>query len=345
ETNDITIEDSYINYDNRRGTVTFTNNNCEAVTIESIEIESISGQFKIISILPEPPKSIRQLKSLDVIVEYEPTILGEDSAKISAILVDGDKITAIVTSNAIQILEETPKTFIQLETKPNQAAPGDIVHIQLIITKNHNTDLNENSRFETTLVFDSELLSSVKKVKLGNDDGLLHTTQPDQESGYFEMKIIVHEAKFRNDGLLLDHKAIATLGRKECTNLIIENFKWINSPALAIRINDSIYCTETCEAGGIRLLKRKENGAAIQSIAPNPARDQIEISYSILDEKYTKLYIMDIFGREVVTIKEGSLRSGKYTDFVDTKDIPSGVYMVILQNPTDLFWQQVLIVK
>ncbi|MFC2131787.1 T9SS type A sorting domain-containing protein, partial [Bacteroidota bacterium] len=347
ETNDITIEDSYINYDNRRGTVKFLNNNCETVTINRIEIESVSGQFKIINTSPLPPKSITNFKSMEVIVEFEPISIGEDFAKISAILDDGSKITATVSSNAIQILEETPKTFIQLVAKPERAKSGETVNIQLVITDNHNTDLNENSRFVATLVFDSELLGSIRKVKLGNHDDLT-ITKPDQESGYYEMKILVTDeqpAKFRNNSLLLDHIAIATLGRKECTNLIIENFRWIDDPVLAIRLNDSIFCTETCEAGGTRLLKRKESGAGIQSIAPNPANEQIEISYSILDEKHTKLYITDIFGREVVKIQEGNLKSGKYTDFVDTKDIPSGMYMIILRTPTEMIKDKIYIVK
>ncbi len=88
-----------------------------------------------------------------------------------------------------------------------------------------------------------------------------------------------------------------------------------------------------CVDGGARLFD--PNGRiSLSQNEPNPAIDRTTITFQVIEAGTTRLYITDIFGREIREIVSGIFSPGQHQHSVYTGDIPSGVYFYILETPS-----------
>ncbi|MFC2131721.1 T9SS type A sorting domain-containing protein [Bacteroidota bacterium] len=344
-TEDVIITPSYIGNDNRREIVKFTNTYCEeGVVIDSIKVTKISDQFIFYETVPILPRKIPYRKYAEAKVEFIPIRVGPDYILMTAYYNDGKSITSRVSSVGIPITDSTIVTVVKIVV-PEEVEPEDVFEFTLEIINGqllYNLMPTDSCEAEISVKFDDVL----KKPDHIKDNETIPEIPLLKYDTYRSLhKIYLPDDTYTMGKSILKLRSTAYLGSTNSATFTIDRFIWKNNEAVGLKIENSIMKIKVCEAGGARLLMRKDNGAAIQSIAPNPAREQIEITYSILDEKCTKLYITDIFGREIVTIKKGNLKSGEYTDFVDTKDMASGVYFVILDTPTIRKSQKVYVVK
>jgi len=66
-------------------------------------------------------------------------------------------------------------------------------------------------------------------------------------------------------------------------------------------------------------------------IYPNPASDQINISYNIPTDLNTKLYLLDERGRTIRTLSTGRKSKGIYEESINVSDLAIGIYYVSLR--------------
>ncbi len=347
--NDLLIENSYVNFDNRRGVLVFTNKNCtQGVDITSHSFDTIlnPSQFKIININPAPPCSLSYNKTIEVIVEFCPTKVGKAIAQFSLFDKAGLKTTGNISATGVAIDASTPRTVVQLVSNPSDTVNiGDVVNLLLKIVDSKNTSLTTSSRFEATILYDSQILTSVRKVCLGNDDCIPLIFQPEYLSGRYDIQIYTKEAKYRTDNILLSYNTKATLGRTDSTRLIIQSFKWLDDPILALKINDGVLYVKPCLADGKRLIDFKGSNSAINTLYPNPPNEGLTIDFNILEDGITKLYITDMIGEKRQSIIDAQMTSGNHIINTNVKDLESGVYNIILQTQNEVLKQRLIIVK
>jgi hypothetical protein len=91
-------------------------------------------------------------------------------------------------------------------------------------------------------------------------------------------------------------------------------------PTLALSVRDN--------AG----LTVQSHGMTIHPVAPNPVRDQANISFSLNEPTKAALTLLDLQGRTVWTSSEQMFASGKNSLSVDTQSFAQGTYIIRLSN-------------
>ena len=91
-------------------------------------------------------------------------------------------------------------------------------------------------------------------------------------------------------------------------------------PTLALSVRD---------AGGITF---QANGMTIHPVAPNPARDQASISFSLNEPMQAELRLMDMQGKTLWMLPTQTFASGNHTQTLDVQNLAQGSYIVQLSN-------------
>jgi hypothetical protein len=75
----------------------------------------------------------------------------------------------------------------------------------------------------------------------------------------------------------------------------------------------------------------------LTSIQPNPSRGSSRIHFALPREARVRLSVLDIQGREIAVLAEGTYRSGPYEATWNGRtargDAPAGLYFVRFQTP------------
>ncbi len=70
--------------------------------------------------------------------------------------------------------------------------------------------------------------------------------------------------------------------------------------------------------------------SSILSVQPNPARDAISVYYSTSGNEHVVLQLLDVLGHEVQNVVVGEVGDGSHTVHIETSELPSGMYSVVL---------------
>lgn len=108
-------------------------------------------------------------------------------------------------------------------------------------------------------------------------------------------------------------------------------------PGLSVRgdmdfagVNEMIYlCSDTSLTTGINSPDAIDNVSL--NLYPNPAENEVSVSFTLTDEAKINVKVYDFLGQEVQTITEGSLPRGQQILNVDLNGLAGGVYFVALE--------------
>jgi len=81
------------------------------------------------------------------------------------------------------------------------------------------------------------------------------------------------------------------------------------------------------------------------NVHPNIFAHNALIQYSIPNKQAIRLDLYDIVGRKIKTIAEGIVETGRYSYKLDSSNLSSGVYFLILQGEKETKTQKILIVR
>lgn len=112
------------------------------------------------------------------------------------------------------------------------------------------------------------------------------------------------------------------------SQLVRFRFVFCSDPAIerdGFSIDDFCFGQDTVVTTAVHNLPWQTNELALQAI-PNPAGDQLKFNYSIPSNGLVQLQIMDIAGRNVVTVLNQNVAKGNYSVNVETKLLNNGVY-------------------
>src|SRR5690606_35875821 len=87
------------------------------------------------------------------------------------------------------------------------------------------------------------------------------------------------------------------------------------------------------------------NSVVLEQNYPNPFNPQTEISFTLPTSSHISLVIFDVLGKQIDTIVEGVQPAGQHTFSWDAGEVPSGVYLYILETPLGFSTRTMVLVK
>ncbi len=101
------------------------------------------------------------------------------------------------------------------------------------------------------------------------------------------------------------------------------------------------FAAKVSRAGGTRLIARATTSATLSAMQPNPVPDVGQITYSIQEQTFAQLVLVDVFGRVMKIIADSDHAKGEYVASVPVNDLPTGTYFVILRTPAAILTERV----
>jgi hypothetical protein len=105
------------------------------------------------------------------------------------------------------------------------------------------------------------------------------------------------------------------------------------------------FTAKISNAGGGRLIAPSGQTVAITAVAPNPAKEQIEITYSLPKDDFVTLTLVDARGNEVQRLMSEVQTAGQHKSSFKLGWLSSGSYMLRLVTPTEMVTGRVEVVR
>lgn len=140
---------------------------------------------------------------------------------------------------------------------------------------------------------------------------------------------------------------LTKLGNAEYSPIVIESFRWIDAPSIAVTTRDGrVDFTGICHEGGTTRLVFTTQQTAIAQVAPNPASSSTTVTMSLGKRGATELTLVDMNGRTVATLfANPNAGSGTYTIPYSLTDVASGNYYLMLRTPTQFLSYPMVVQK
>ncbi|MDX9758064.1 MAG: choice-of-anchor D domain-containing protein [Bacteroidota bacterium] len=220
---------------------------------------------------------------------------------------------------------------VELVVDTLSAEPGEQIEIPLRLRNGRNIALFGATGIRATLRYRSSLL-----VPLGGEQGSI---TGNERSIDLTIPLLTDA-----EDVALRVPMMVTLGDAEYTDLRIENVAAIGGD-LTINTQDGRFTLlGICRDGGTRLF---DGSVAVQlkPNRPNPFNPATTLEFVLIEAGQTSLRIVDALGREVVTLADGWLEPGTHVRNFNGSGLPSGVYLAVLQTPTIVRHQRMLLMK
>jgi hypothetical protein len=148
--------------------------------------------------------------------------------------------------------------------------------------------------------------------------------------------------------LLGEFEVVAGLGDAESTNLVLEEFNWLDENKNVIKFdvekqNGTFKLLGICYEGGARLIN-PNNKVELLQISPNPNDGNLAVELNLIEEGSSTLSIYNSNG-QLMFEQNISGATGKNNLNIDTKVYGNGLYFVSLQTPTIRKVKQLVIFK
>lgn len=204
-----------------------------------------------------------------------------------------------------------------------EAAPGEKVTIPLILVQSRRLFSAGARKFTARIRFNSSLLEPL---------GSPLQYQIDKGDGILSVSGEAHDTS----GVLLGMEFLAKLGNSEMTPMVIEDFRWESERQVSVTKQDGEFrLLGVCREGGqIRLILSGES-ASIISAYPNPASAKATVEFQTSEIGPTRLYMLDLLGREVAEWFRQDVVPSRYSVDIDLHALASGSYLLVLQTPTE----------
>lgn len=122
--------------------------------------------------------------------------------------------------------------------------------------------------------------------------------------------------------------------------------EWGAGNVLVDSLVDGSFTANLSRAGGVRLISPTPTTVKLTAIAPNPAKDVMDIRYSLGGEGgFVDIVLMDARGNVMQNLKQEVQRAGEYSLSAKVGWLASGSYTVRLRVNGEMETHQVQIVR
>jgi WD40 repeat protein len=297
-----------------------------------IQIQNISLQkpdtlhFSIIS---KPDQQIlKPNETIGFILRYTPTALEMNDGTL-VINNDGQLSPLKIALMGEGVLPRIDTLTIALGSI--SGSPGDIVELPIYIKNLSQFGLRPTIQgFSANIRFNGTLLKPLDFFPdwFDKQDRVMKVTIP---------------STFGSDSVLMKLKFKVALGNDSLSQIKIENVAPIGLAKMLINTEDGKFTlTGFCNQGSPRLFD--ENGRIyLNQTYPNPTNSIFTLDFSLIENGYTHLFIIDYMGQIVKTIIDQNMQKGKYQIKVNTADLASGQYQCILETLTRRYTTNLII--
>ncbi len=241
-------------------------------------------------------------------------------------------------------------TKVVVQTDRTNVTAGDSLKIRLVMTESQNLDVGRNrgraQSFNALLRIRNEsVLAPYGTLSYPSD--LSNNVLLGNGGKTVELRNIPRQNSIKT-GVLAELPAKVLLGNATTTAIEFLSFEW-NDPQDQQRsiqsVLDSSVAMVVCTAGGTPRLIERRQPASLQALAPNPASDKVSVTYSLLENGVTTLFLVDVLGNRVRTFFDGAQEWGERAQTLDISGLSDGVYMLVLQTPSKILQQRIGILK
>ncbi|MBN1448331.1 MAG: choice-of-anchor L domain-containing protein [Bacteroidetes bacterium] len=211
-----------------------------------------------------------------------------------------------------------------------EANPGEIVTIDLRLTAQEQLSEAAVRSYASQLRFNGSLLvpiGSTPEGRMEGDQRIIHLT------GVYDS----------TNNLLARLEFLATLGNAASTPLFIESFEWDRPDVVLTRVHGE-FRLGVCREGGARLFDATGT-LALEPNHPNPFNSMTVITFEVIEDGQTELFVLDVLGRRVATLLNADIEAGRYQIAFEAGDLPSGIYVSVLRTPTQLRMRHMRLLK
>ena len=124
------------------------------------------------------------------------------------------------------------------------------------------------------------------------------------------------------------HEAVMALTYEDMNDAAAVKFD-ITANAILHGVTDFLGVTR--QAAAVRPLLAQASATSLDQNYPNPFNPSTTLRFSILHARPTELTIVDVLGRVVSTLVNGTLQPGTYAVEWNAADHPSGMYVAVLR--------------
>ncbi|MCB2203933.1 T9SS type A sorting domain-containing protein [bacterium] len=211
-----------------------------------------------------------------------------------------------------------------------EANPGEKVAVDFSLEEQEYLEEVLASRYTAELRYNASLLLPTGSTPMGRIEG--------------NERVIDLTGTFGGSTGVLRHlEFIATLGNAESTPLTISTFTWDQPDVEVTRIHGE-FLLGICREGGARLFDATGQ-LALEPNHPNPFNNMTVITYELIEEGPTHLYVLDMLGRRVATLLDGYAEKGRYQVAFEAGELPSGMYITVLRTPSQLRMRSMKLLK
>ncbi len=320
--------------------------------IYSVTVTNSSGCIgtsptQMVTVSPLPPVPVITQKGDDSLM-----VNPYDASNIYSWRLDGKSTgqsdqTVYAASDGIYTIEVTNASGCRSTslpfsyTKPGSAAmtveispsviegiAGEVIKIPLVITS------SKNLTQVTASAFTAEV--SVEPTLLVPNSG---TSVIDNLN---RRVVTVSGTRIDGNNTLAILEMKAGLGEKETSSIVVKSLVFQNGAVKVTTGNGEFHLREICKDGGTRLYK---TGAVLSlSIQPNPTSETITMHITAAENGIHKVTLTNTLGEEVKGLFDGDI--SEQTEIKGSlTDIPAGVYFVVVQSPSQVLVDRVLIAK
>ena len=140
-------------------------------------------------------------------------------------------------------------------------------------------------------------------------------------------------------------RCMAVAGTTSTTALVMEELIWGEGSVNVDSLINSSFTVRVSQAGGKRLIAPTTTELRILSVAPNPAKELVEIAYSLAETGFVELTIINMKGETVQNVRQEVQSAGEHVVQTSLERLPSGGYTIQVRVNGQTESRQVQVVR
>jgi len=263
---------------------------------------------------------------------------------------------ALASITAIARLPKPDDAAVTLRVKaePESAPPGTLVRLNVYIEEATKDKLDvlfkaAQPEINARIQFNRQVLSLVS-----NAGGARLVPDP---TGSTTANVIFNTRWDGRSAFVATAETRAVAGSTNRTLLNLASVEWGTSASARLPWERKVFVEEPLDstlfaftakisnAGGGRLIAPSGQTVAITAVAPNPAKEQVEITYSLPKDDFVTLTLIDARGNEVQRLMSEVQTAGQHKSSFKLGWLSSGSYMLRLETSTEMVTGRVEVVR
>jgi hypothetical protein len=305
----------------------------EPITIATVRLVADTSVFVLPNGTP-PPQALLENDTLAVVVSVRARSVGAlPVARLLAVVETdtGRNDTVSIGVQGVARLREANDVTARfgLRATATEAAPGGRVRVEWLVSKGEIERLRRVNvgGITATFAMNPNVLILAPEER-GARRISANTNTPQGVSALVRYAI----PPTNWDGVqrvLKSLECIAVAGETDSTGIVLEDVQWRGVQVEGF--DNGVFTAKACDAGGKRLVTSAKK-TSLELVSPNPSKDALHLAYTVREDSFVRLELLDIQGNVVQTFVAKEQAAGEYSLDAALLNVPSGAYTVRLES-------------